>query len=117
MPIYDYGCPNSHADFEVRCSIEAREATPPCCPVCASPGVPLILQAPHVCTVIVPTYPGSKAVSAGYVHTHGAKNATKLTSGPAGMTRPKVLDPHLSAIYKPDPKTSVKEANRNGGKR
>lgn len=110
MPLYDFACPNGHDEFEVRCSIAAKTAELHRCPECGEPGQPVILQAPLLCTTIVPMYPGSKRVSAGTVHTHGDKNATKVMSGPYGMTQPKTKDPRIAAQYQPDPAASVKEA-------
>lgn len=115
MPLYDFMCPEEHV-FEVRCSIAAKEAGLHRCPECGEPGRRVILQAPLLCTTIVPMHTTSKKVSAGYVHSHGDKSATKVMSGPYGMVQPKVADSKVSESYRPDPKRSVKEALKNVGK-
>jgi putative FmdB family regulatory protein len=116
MPNYDFACPNGHEDFEVRCSIAAKDSELHRCPECREPGHQVITQAPVLCTTIVPMYPGSKAVSAGFQHSHGPRPATKLVSGPGGMSRPREVDSKVAEMYRPDPKTSVKEALKNAGK-
>ncbi len=100
MPTYDYGCKNGH-DFEVRCSIADRPQELSC-PTCGGSSHQVILQAPKLFTTIVPDYPGSKKLKAGYTLSHADKNATKTLSGPYGMVQKKEIDPNAPRIVAPD---------------
>ena len=87
MANYDFKCPTCDILVEISCKIADRENAYSC----ATCGNPLIRQmsTPITCTTIIPYYPGSKKVSAGYVHSHGDKNATKTLSGPYGCVNKK----------------------------
>lgn len=112
--LYDFECSEGHI-YEVRCSYEDRVQKEHPCPFCGHLGKYIIQQVPALLTTIIPTYPGSKAVSAGFQHSHGPKPGTKLMSGPGGMTRPKEFDSKISEMYQPDPAASVKRALKNAG--
>jgi putative FmdB family regulatory protein len=107
MPTYDFACSNDH-EYEIRCSVADKDTVPHLCPECNSPGHSIIISAPHVCTVIVPTYPGSKAASAGYQHSHGPKSATKIQSGYGGSSSPKIMDANIARDYQPEVKNSLR---------
>ena len=86
MPLYDFECPQGHADYEVRCSIAAKDAVPHPCPECGAGGHVVILTAPAMPTTIVLDYPGSKKHKAGYAHTHADRPGTKIQVGAGGKT-------------------------------
>lgn len=90
MAVYDFACPNGHGDYEVRCAI-AERTNPHPCPECGTPGKKVILAVPHLndTSVAILSYPGSKALKAGYQHTHGDFSATKISSGYGGTFSPK----------------------------
>jgi len=92
MPRYDFVCPEEHVS-DLLCKYADRPATIPC-ETCGQPAKHAILGAPQVMSVIVPMYPGSKAVSAGYVETHGNKMATKVQSGFGGVVQPSMRELH-----------------------
>lgn len=46
-----------------------------------------LLGAGHVFTTIIPDYPGSKRLKAGYVHSHSPRPAEKVTSHGFGPGR------------------------------
>lgn len=105
MPTWTYECEQGHG-FDRRDSIATREATPIIpCPTCQSPAKMVLAWAPRVnnTEVVILDYPGSKALKAGYVHSHGPKNATKVMSGPAGMLNPSTRPLHpVSSTVQPD---------------
>lgn len=108
MPVYDYACPSDHI-FEVRCSIAARPDLTPC-PECGADSRRVILTVPPLLTEIIPSYPGSKKLKAGYVHSHGDKAATKVSSGYGGCVNPRTndLDPIAKGVIPEPPKTPQK---------
>lgn len=103
MPNYDYQCDHGHDPYEVRCRIAQREDPHPC-PACGENGHQVLLGVPPLLTVIIPDYPGSKRLKAGYVHSHGDRGATKLQMGVGGMVRPTSSAPHpIAAGSMPEP--------------
>lgn len=111
MPVYDFRCPEGH-DYEVRCSIAAR-VDPHLCG-CGLPGKLVILTAPRVndTSVVILDYPGSKRLKAGYVHSHGPKMATRVSSGYGGVVTPVQRHQHpIGDFAQPEairPKTPIK---------
>lgn len=104
MPTYDYGCEDKH-DFEVRCSISARPATTPCPhPGCTKLAKQIILTAPHTWLgLYILDYPGSKALKAGYVMSHGDHGVKKVSSGYGGSLNPSTRDLHpLAEAVQPE---------------
>jgi putative FmdB family regulatory protein len=100
MPIYDYGCANDHV-FEVRCHMDERPAELPC-EVCGEPAHQQLRTPPKMFNVIVPDYPGSKALKAGYVHSHGPKDATRIQSGYGGSQGPRAANPFVRDWIRPE---------------
>ena len=93
MPTYDYKCPNDHL-HEIFCSVSARPDKP-ACPECGGVTRQVILTAPHVWkNLYVLDYPGSKALKAGYIHSHGDPGVSKVSSGAGGMLNPKTKELH-----------------------
>jgi putative FmdB family regulatory protein len=103
MPSYDYLCSNNHV-HEVFCSISSKPATKPC-PECGAEAHSIITKAPHVWkNIYILDYPGSKALKAGYVHSHGDPGVQKVSVGPAGQLNPKSAPLHpLAESVQPDP--------------
>jgi len=103
MPTYDYMCKNDH-HVEHFCSISAKPETLPC-PECPEPMKPVILTAPHQWkNLYVLDFPGSKALKAGYVHSHGDPGVRRVSSGAGGMLNPKAAPLHpLANNVIPDP--------------
>jgi hypothetical protein len=58
------------------------------CPLCSGNMCTIILGAPKLSSVCIPSYPGCKAQRAGYMHTHGNFEATKVQSGYGGSQGP-----------------------------
>lgn len=67
--VFDFECDAcSHVFHDL---VEGPGGTPEECPSCSShEGFTRLMSAPAVLTTIVPSYPGSKRVKAGYQHTH-----------------------------------------------
>lgn len=85
MPVYDYRCPTcAHLEENVLVAKPEEEVL---CKACESV-MQRLACAPHVFTTIVPTYPGSKALKAGYQHIGKPQPATKLQIGPGGGQSP-----------------------------
>lgn len=105
MPNYDYECEQGHV-FERRCSIATKEAEPAIpCETCGTPARYVILTCPAInnTEVMILDYPGSKRLKAGYVHSHGDMDATKISVGAAGSLRPSDRPYHpLVQMVKPD---------------
>lgn len=101
---YTYGCKNDH-EFEHVCSMNDKPETLPC-PECGEVAKGLIMGAPMLMTNVVPSYPGCKKVKAGYVHSHGDKAATKVSSGFGGCVNPKTSaeDPIVNGVMPEAPK-------------
>lgn len=59
------------------------------CPACAGEMQHVWTAAPKLCTEVIPSYPGCKGQKAGYVHSHGARDASKIQSGYGGSQGPK----------------------------
>ena len=100
---YDYQCSNDHI-FEINCSMNDKPIEPPCIE-CGEPSKFIITKAPYQCTVIVPTYPGR--VTAGNVHIL-KRPATKLMSGPGGMSRPKEASSWVKESFQPELPNSLR---------
>jgi hypothetical protein len=58
------------------------------CPDCKGDMHTVFLVAPKLSSVCIPSYPGCKAQRAGYMHTHGNFEATKVQSGYGGSQGP-----------------------------
>lgn len=94
MPTYDYSCGDESHDFEHFCSISAKPATLPC-PTCQKDAKSIIKSVPHVWKgLYILDYPGSKALKAGYVHSHGDPGVQKVSSGFGGSLNPSTRDLH-----------------------
>ena len=93
MPTYEFMCPDAHV-HEIFCSISSKPATPPC-PVCGKDSKQAFLTAPHVWKgLYVLDYPGSKALKAGFIHSHGDPGVSKVSVGAGGALNPKTQDLH-----------------------
>ena len=80
MSIYDYKCPCcGHLQENVLAKLD--ETVP--CEACETP-MNRLMCAPHIFSAIVPTYPGSKALKAGYQHLKDNRPATRLQIGHGG---------------------------------
>mgnify|MGYP000420273367 CR=1 FL=1 len=105
MPVWTYECTAGHG-FDRRDSIARREETPIIpCPECGADAKLVINWLPRVnnTDVVILDYPGSKALKAGYVHSHGPKNATKVSVGAAGALNPSPRPLHpLATAVSPD---------------
>ncbi|MBU1891200.1 hypothetical protein KJ782_07000 [Patescibacteria group bacterium] len=79
MPVYDFRC---------ACGVELLDHVA-CydekvlCPLCKEV-MDRDMPAPHTFSTIVPTYPGSAKLKAGYVHKHQARSAEKTQMGYGG---------------------------------
>jgi putative FmdB family regulatory protein len=58
------------------------------CPQCHESPMTLLMSAPRIFTTIVPTYPGSKYLKAGYQHHKDNRPATRIQSGYGGCLSP-----------------------------
>lgn len=89
MPVYEYRCANDHTTELIRPYSE--RAQPAECRVCGSEAAYGIYTAPRVndTKVMILSYPGSKKLKAGYVHSHGDMRATRTQSGYGGTQGPK----------------------------
>ena len=107
MPTYEFLCPNEHV-HEIFCSISSKP-TSPTCPACGASAKQVFLTAPHVWKgIYVLDYPGSKALQAGYVHSHGDPGVEKVSSGAGGMLNPKTKDLHpIAQNVFPERKPSI----------
>lgn len=97
---YDYGCKNGH-EFEHVCSMNDKPAELPCPEEgCGLMAKGLITGAPTLLTTIIPSYRGCKKQKAGYVHSHGDKDATKVSSGYGGCVNPstRAEDPRVANV-------------------
>lgn len=103
MPTYDYQCENNHV-HEHFCTISAKPETRPC-PDCGLDAKAVILTAPHQWKgLYVLDFPGSKALKAGYVHSHGDPGVSRVSVGPGGQLNPKSAPLHpLAHRVIPDP--------------
>lgn len=106
MPLYDYACEAGH-EFEHRCSIADKPDVMPC-PVegCGKPSKSFLGGVPALLTTIIPSYPGCKKQKAGYIHSHGDKAATKVSSGYGGAVNPKTSaeNPIVNGVMPEAPK-------------
>jgi putative FmdB family regulatory protein len=66
--VYDYECQD--CSFLDEHFINTSSEEPILCEKCGSSNMRRCLSSPAVLTKIVPSYPGSKRVKAGYQHTH-----------------------------------------------
>ena len=87
MPLYDFSCTECDHQEELLVSSDVKETD---CPHCGAEGKfhRAKFPAPRVLTQIIPMYPGSLKQKAGYVHSHGDRNATKIQSGYGGSQGP-----------------------------
>lgn len=86
MIMLDFCCKGCDTEFEEL----VKAGTKTCkCPNCKRSADRIYTKTAHVCTVIVPNYPGCKRQKAGYAHTiHADQDATKVQSGYGGCQRP-----------------------------
>jgi len=84
MPLNDFKCACGHECEEL---VKFGDVMP--CEVCGSAMTIAWKVPPKQFGTIIPTYPGSKKIKAGYVHTHADRPATKVSSGPSGCMSPK----------------------------
>jgi len=85
--MYDFECLACGKIFEEVVNSSKESVS---CPYCGSDTTQKIwIKSPSCLTEIIPSYPGCKKQKAGYVHTHGNRPATKIMSGPGGVTTPK----------------------------
>lgn len=87
LVMYDYECSFCGALFEE--IVSSTDSAQVVCPFCGEYAQRTWVKGPSCLTEIIPTYPGCKKQKAGYVHTHGDRSATKIMSGPGGVTAPK----------------------------
>lgn len=132
MPTYEFECPEGH-QFEIFCSISSKPEHPPCsvvvekafCSPCTEEcgkAAKQVFRTPPTTWIVgeghktVLDYPGSKGLKAGYVHSHGFKHATKVSSGAGGVINPRTSAEHpvVNNII-PDYKTSTKRRLRKEG--
>lgn len=59
------------------------------CRKCENPMVRVFIHAPPILTTIIPSYKGCLRQRAGYTHTHGDFDATRIQSGYGGCQSPK----------------------------
>jgi hypothetical protein len=107
MPNYDFGCKQEHF-FEYRCHFEDRPDTLPC-PVCGESAKPVLLGMPSVFTTIIPSYPGSKRLKAGYQLSHGNHSATKTSSGIGGILQKRDVPEWVKNNVQPEYKQAMRE--------
>ena len=84
MKLYDLRCPKCEKIIEEL--IEEDEQIN--CPVCNTV-MKIMPNKVTIMTNVIPSYPGCKKQKAGYVHSHGDKDATKIQSGYGGCVGPK----------------------------
>jgi putative FmdB family regulatory protein len=87
MLLMDFRCDACGTEFEelVDSGTEVFK-----CPECDGLAERTFAKAAHLCTVIVPNYPGCKRQKAGYTHTsHADQKATRIQSGYGGCQAPK----------------------------
>jgi putative FmdB family regulatory protein len=85
MPMYDFECACGH---EMEDLIDAGAF--PACPKCGEDMFKVWRDPPKLFSKIIPDYPGSKRLKAGYTHTaHADHSATKIQSGYGGCVSPK----------------------------
>lgn len=88
VPNYDFKCANDHLT-EKRFTVSAKPDTIEC-PECGEEARTVILGAPYTWTnTFILDYPGSKALKAGYVHSHGDHGVEKLSVGYGGALNPR----------------------------
>lgn len=86
MPLYDFECACGNTD-ECICSMDTKTQE---CPKCQGLMHRVFTnKCATVLTTIIPSYPGSKKMAAGYVHSHADRPATKVQSGYGGSQSPK----------------------------
>lgn len=86
MPLYDFECSQCRV---IREELVDSGTTVVVC-ACGSNMERVWLKTPAVLTKIIPDYPGSKGLKAGYQHTsHAPQAATKVQSGYGGCQGPK----------------------------
>lgn len=105
MPTYEFQCTEGH-DFEHFCSISAKPSSTPCPTLlgeavpCGAPSKQVFRTPPehwipgsNKRTVL--DYPGSKALKAGYVHSHIDPGVKKVSVGAGGSLNPRTapMDP------------------------
>lgn len=87
MLLMDFHCDACGTDFEELVDTGADVCQ---CPQCAALAKLTFNKSAHLCTVIIPTYPGCKRQKAGYLHTrHADHDATRIQSGYGGCQHPK----------------------------
>jgi hypothetical protein len=87
MLLMDFHCDACGTDFEELTDTGTEVLK---CTHCPALAVRAFSKAAHLCTVIIPTYPGCKRQKAGYSHTsHADQNATRVQSGYGGCQSPK----------------------------
>lgn len=77
---FDFECQDCSAVFEAR--IKSDKQFPDACPGCEGTTFKKLPSAPAIMNSIVPVYPGSKRLKAGYQHTHNRpaeKAATQVS--------------------------------------
>ena len=91
MPMHDFECPKCGNEVEeiVKVDEDGKLVEKLRCDACGEAMEIIFKKAPVMFSTIVPDYPGSKKIKAGYVHTHGDKSATKVQSGAGGCVNPK----------------------------
>lgn len=87
MLLLDFQCTSCETVFE---ELMESGVTTCSCPHCGEVGTRIFTKTAHICTAMIPTYPGCKRQKAGYAHTrHADQAATRLQSGYGGCQRPK----------------------------
>jgi hypothetical protein len=87
MVLMDFHCEGCETTFEELAESGTEVYK---CPNCEGLATRIYTKSAHLCTVIIPTYPGCARQKAGYVHTSKAdQNATRLQSGYGGCQGPK----------------------------
>jgi len=89
--MHDFVCPQCGTEIEeiVKVDKNGKVVDKLQCDACGTTMEIIFKKAPVTFSTIVPDYPGSKKLKAGYIHTHGDRPATKVQSGPGGCTNPK----------------------------
>lgn len=87
MILMDFHCDGCGADFEELAESGTEVYK---CTQCTGLATRVFHKVAHVCTVIIPNYPGCKRQQAGYIHTsHADHDATRIQSGYGGCQRPR----------------------------